>query len=168
MNDAFKYWLVQGNTCFMNSIMQIMLRVPGLRDHFLLGEHHRQCRVAQLATEAATATRRRQPLRNATDDCGSNNPADSALACGAVESETRDPVAWERPWTTASPLDPSASLVDTSSKWVAAGVGGGAKVRVVASGNKATKEATLGDQQAGCKLPGACVCDVWWRWVVLL
>jgi hypothetical protein len=151
---------MQGNTCFMNSIMQIMVRVPGLREHFLLGEHHRQCRVAQLASEAATSTRRRPP-RDATDDCGSNNPAESAFDCDAVESETRDPVTWERPWTTASPLDPSASLVDTGLNRVAAGVGGGAKVRVVTSGNKATKETAGSDQQAGCKLPGACVCDVW-------
>ena len=36
-----------GNTCFMNSVLQVLVHLPILRRYFLLGRHNRKCTVAQ-------------------------------------------------------------------------------------------------------------------------
>lgn len=36
-----------GNTCFMNSVLQVLIHLPILRRYFLLGRHNRKCRVVQ-------------------------------------------------------------------------------------------------------------------------
>lgn len=42
-----------GNTCFMNSVLQVVLHIDQMREHFLGGMHSRDCSVAACAKEIA-------------------------------------------------------------------------------------------------------------------
>ena len=90
-----------GNTCFMNSVLQVLMHERQLRDYFLSGKHQRNCTVLKLINPSITTN---------ISDNGSNNPrpiGDLAKPNSVAETNSsRYSNIWKRSWTSAPLLEP--------------------------------------------------------------
>lgn len=89
-----------GNTCFMNSVLQVVTRVPDLREYFLSGRHRETCSVIRLAM-SRMAEEEGRASANHLPGGGALPSTMSANGEGAYQMETqasRYLSSWARPW----------------------------------------------------------------------
>lgn len=108
-----------GNTCFMNSVLQVVTNIAGVKDHFLSGRHNRTCAVQRAIRTAAVA----QPSRSGsptpivvattlapasvthtavTPSSFSGEPPPSSIVV-SVPNAARYLALWDRPWALRVP-----------------------------------------------------------------